>query len=56
VQRDVAEVLASLEVKKTVELRGFQPVANSSADFARVIRDETARWAQVIKDGNIKAD
>jgi tripartite-type tricarboxylate transporter receptor subunit TctC len=56
VQRDVAEVLASPEVKKTVELRGFQPVANSSEEFAKVIRDETARWAQVIKDGNIKAD
>lgn len=56
VRADVAEVLASPDVKNTVELRGFQPVANSSAEFAQLIRDETARWAQVIKDGNIKAD
>jgi tripartite-type tricarboxylate transporter receptor subunit TctC len=56
VRKDVAEVLASPEVRKTVELRGFQPVANSPEEFAQVIRDESARWAQVIKEGNIKPD
>jgi tripartite-type tricarboxylate transporter receptor subunit TctC len=56
VRQDVADVLATPQVKQAVELRGFQPVANSPAEFAQVIRDETARWAQVIKDGNIKAD
>jgi len=56
VRKDVAEVLASPEVRKTVELRGFQPVANSPEEFAQVIRNESARWAQVIKEGNIKPD
>jgi tripartite-type tricarboxylate transporter receptor subunit TctC len=56
VRQDVADVLATPQVKQAVELRGFHAVANSPAEFAQVIRDETARWAQVIKDGNIKAD
>lgn len=56
VREDVAAVMTSPQVKQTVELRGFQPVANTSAEFAQIIKDETARWAQVIKEGNIKAD
>lgn len=56
VRKDVAEVMATPQIKQAVELRGFQPVANTPAEFAQVIKDETARWAQVIKDGNIKAD
>jgi tripartite-type tricarboxylate transporter receptor subunit TctC len=56
VRQDIAELLSAPELKKAIEQRGFQPVASTPEEFAQVIKQETARWAQVIKDGNIKAE
>ncbi len=56
VQRDLAAVLADPEVRKTVEQRGFIPVASTPAQFGETIKAETVRWQQVIKEGNIKPE
>jgi hypothetical protein len=33
-----------------------QRVAGSSADFGKLIADETAKWSNVIRAANIKAE
>ena len=35
---------------------GGIPVGNTPQQFAREIRDETEKWAKVIKDAGIKTD
>ncbi|AMN42827.1 extra-cytoplasmic solute receptor protein [Rhodoplanes sp. Z2-YC6860] len=56
VQKDIAAVLAKPEVRKTVEARGFIPVASTPEQFAEAIKSDTAAWQKVIKDANIKAE
>ena len=56
VQRDVATVLAKPEVQKGIVERGFIPVGSTPAQFSETIKSETAQWAKVIKDGNIKPE
>jgi tripartite-type tricarboxylate transporter receptor subunit TctC len=35
---------------------GFRPVGSTPAEFAARIEAEIARWAKVIRDGNIQAE
>jgi hypothetical protein len=35
---------------------GGNALAGSPADFAKLIADETEKWAKVIQAGNIKAE
>lgn len=56
VQKDVAAVLAKPQVRKTVEDRGFIPVASTGAEFAEAIKKDTTAWAKVIKEANIKPE
>ncbi|HET7403366.1 MAG TPA: tripartite tricarboxylate transporter substrate binding protein [Usitatibacter sp.] len=55
VQRDSATILRSDEFKAKLAQQGMLPVGNSPADFAAAIRDESARWARIIKDRHLKA-
>ncbi len=50
IQRDSAKILLSEEFKATLAKQGMVPVANSPGEFAVAIREESARWAKVIKD------
>jgi len=50
VQRDSARILLSDDFKAKLAQQGMVPVANSPADFAAAIREESVRWAKVIKD------
>ena len=56
VQKDVAAVLAKPQVRKTVEERGFIPVASTSAQFAESIKKDTVAWQKVIKEANIQPE
>jgi tripartite-type tricarboxylate transporter receptor subunit TctC len=56
IQKDVALVLAKPDVKKLIEDRGFQVATGTSAEFATMIREDTARWQKVIKEANIKPE
>jgi tripartite-type tricarboxylate transporter receptor subunit TctC len=56
VQKDVAAVLAKPQVRKTVEERGFIPVASTAAQFADAIKSDTVAWQKVIKEANIKPE
>ena len=48
--------LKSPEGDKVLASQGVQIIANTPEEFAQLIRDETARWAAVVKAGNIKLE
>lgn len=50
VQKDSAKILLSDEFRGKLAAQGMVPVANAPADFAAAIREESSRWARVIKD------
>src|SRR5215470_3242784 len=56
IYREIVAALATPEMKERMATLGFVPVANTPAEFARMIGPEVARWKQVIREANIKAD
>jgi tripartite-type tricarboxylate transporter receptor subunit TctC len=53
VYRDTAKVLDSAELRARFYVLGMAPVGNSPADFAKAIREESARWAKVVRERKI---
>jgi len=56
VHRDSAKVLLSDEFRAKLAQQGMAPVANSPAEFAAAIREESARWAKVIRERGLQAN
>ena len=52
----VVEVLKEDEVKRRFVDVGVQPVGSTPAEFAEFLKKEDAKWADVIRKGNIKLD
>jgi tripartite-type tricarboxylate transporter receptor subunit TctC len=52
--REAVRVLALPDVRKRFDDLGMEVVANTPAEFAAVIKDETPFWAKVIRDAGIK--
>ncbi|RUR69230.1 tripartite tricarboxylate transporter substrate binding protein [Variovorax guangxiensis] len=52
----VVEALKEEEVKKRFVDVGVQPVGSTPAEFADFLKKEDAKWAEVIRKGNIKLD
>jgi tripartite-type tricarboxylate transporter receptor subunit TctC len=52
--RETARVLAQSNVRARLGELGMEVVANTSAEFAGVIRSETEQWAKLIKEARIK--
>ena len=50
IQRDSARILQGEEFKATLAKQGMAPVGNTPAEFTAAIREESARWAKVIKE------
>ena len=50
IHRDSAKILQSDEFKARLAQIGMYPVANTPAEFGAAIREESNRWAKVIKD------
>jgi tripartite-type tricarboxylate transporter receptor subunit TctC len=48
--RDAARILLSDDFKAALAKQGMVPVANTPAEFAHAMREESARWAKVIKE------
>lgn len=55
-QREVAATLHLAEVKSRMAGDGSEPVGNTPAEFAAHVKSESARYAEVIKTSNIRAD
>jgi tripartite-type tricarboxylate transporter receptor subunit TctC len=51
---ETAKTLAMPEIRKKFDELGLEPVGNTPAEFAAVIKKETPEWAKVIKDAGIK--
>ena len=56
VNRDVNTVLAMPDVQTQLDTYGAEDGGGSAEKFAQFIRDEIAKWAKVVKDGNVKVD
>lgn len=56
IHREVVVILKSADLQKRMAADGSDPVGNTPAEFAAHVKAETARWAEVIKKSNIKAD
>jgi len=48
------KILTIPEVRKKFDELGLEPVGNTPAEFAAIIKKETPEWAKVIKDAGIK--
>lgn len=55
-QREIAAILRSDEAGKYFASYGREAVASTPAAFAAFIRAEHAKWGQVIRDSNVKAE
>jgi tripartite-type tricarboxylate transporter receptor subunit TctC len=53
---DFAKVLALPDVRKKLMDIGLEPIGNSPAEFAAIVRNDYAKWGKVIRDANIKLD
>jgi tripartite-type tricarboxylate transporter receptor subunit TctC len=49
VHRDTAKALEAADLRKRFDDLGMAPVGNPPTEFAKAIRDESGRWAKVIK-------
>ena len=54
--RAAAGALQDAEVRRALHEQGAIPGGNSREEFGAFIRSETAKWAEVIRRGNVKAD
>ena len=56
IQRDSAKVLLSDDFRGKLAQQGMVPVANTPAEFAAAIREESARWERVIRERGLAAN
>ncbi len=54
--RELNSVLGSAELREALAEQAFEPGALTPEAFARLIREETARWRKVISDAGLKPD
>ena len=54
--RAIAQVLSTPEMKQRYAAIGTTVLIGSPDDFAKLIRDETAKWQRTIKASGIKAE
>jgi tripartite-type tricarboxylate transporter receptor subunit TctC len=55
-QKAFSAALSDAKVKERFDALGLQPVGNPSAAFTQQVRADQARWAEVVKKGNIKVE
>jgi tripartite-type tricarboxylate transporter receptor subunit TctC len=53
--REVVNALQNPDVRSRLGLR-LEPVGNTPAEFAAIVKRDLERWAAVIKRGNIRAN
>ena len=56
IQRDSARILLADEFRGKLAQQGMAPVANSPAEFSAAIREESARWAKIVKERGLAAN
>jgi tripartite-type tricarboxylate transporter receptor subunit TctC len=56
IQAQIRAIVFADDVKPLLEAQSLYPVANRPEEFAAQIRRETAVWARLIREANIKAE
>jgi tripartite-type tricarboxylate transporter receptor subunit TctC len=56
IHHEVVEILKTAEMQKRMAGDGADGVGSTPAEFADYVKAESARWAEVIKKSNIRAD
>lgn len=56
VHADMVKVLQSADVKKRFEDIGTAPVGNTPAEFTKAMKEESARWANVVRERKLEVN
>lgn len=56
IHQDTVKVLQSPDVRMRFEQLGMEAVGNSPEEFARAIKDESNRWARIIRERKLYVD
>jgi tripartite-type tricarboxylate transporter receptor subunit TctC len=56
IQREVAALVATPEMKESMQAQGSVGIGGSPEELAALIRNETALWSRVVKAGNVRAE
>ena len=56
IQGEVAKIVERPDVKERLGVLGFEPIGSTPDYFAKYIKDEMAKYEQIVKDANIKAE
>jgi tripartite-type tricarboxylate transporter receptor subunit TctC len=55
-EREVMAIMKEPAVVEAMDKLGITPVGSSSADFVKLIAEETKRWGEVAQKANIRID
>jgi tripartite-type tricarboxylate transporter receptor subunit TctC len=56
VHADMVNVLASADVKKRFDDLGMAPAGNTPAEFARAMKEESARWGRIVRERKLQVN
>jgi tripartite-type tricarboxylate transporter receptor subunit TctC len=56
IYRDTGKALEAADIKSRFEGLGMVPVGSSPADFTRYVRDETERWAKIVRERKLQIE
>jgi len=56
IYHDTAKVLDNTEMRGRLFVQGMTPVANSPEEFSKAIKEESVKWAKVVKDRKLTAN
>ena len=54
--KETNEALKSKDVEKVLAGDGLEPAGGSAAEFSAILKNEVARWGQVVKQAGVKVD
>jgi tripartite-type tricarboxylate transporter receptor subunit TctC len=54
--QDITQILNMPEMRETLSSQGLQPVTGTPEQFGALIKDDLARWANVIRAAGITAE
>ena len=54
--KETNEALKSKDVEKVLAGDGLEPAGGSPGEFSAILKNEVARWGQVVKQAGVKVD
>ncbi len=55
-QTEIGGALTQADVRERLAALGADPIGNTPAEFATMIKAETAKWGKIVKDANIRVE